>query len=234
MKTTKAFFLLLSLAPVVEAAYEWAGTFDLADNSHTWSMQADVNGDYPDPSMDLVFFVTADTSQSTIDANKAAGETLLTSDGCTVVQAGETIGPFDADNGSCYRLTVGVDPDSLFPMDTTDISGIVVFSQHHPIEFERDRHYLQDSAGVDIEPVVEEALDGGHDHDHDHDHDHAEHMTEESGQSCACAQSEYGFTIDCTDDQAMLDALAATKSNGCSADCTSDTCKKNYLILQVR
>ena len=45
------------------------------------------------------------------------------------------------------------------------MSGLAVFAQHVPIEFERDQHYLKDSSGTDIEPVAEEGS-GGHHHDH--------------------------------------------------------------------
>jgi len=52
-----------------------------------------------------------------------------------------------------------------------------VFAEHVPTEFENDMHYLQDAAGEDVEPLVEEG-GGGHDgHDHgrrrlDDGHDH--------------------------------------------------------------
>ena len=186
------------------------------------------DGTYPDPAMRMVFFVSADTSEAAIEANEATAEALLAAD-CPVVNAGETLGPFDPAGGSCYELTVGTEPDSFFPMDTTDVTGIVIFAQHVPIEFERDPHYLKDSAGVDIEPIAEEGADG-HAHDHDHGHGHGD----EEARSCACEAITMGFKIDCNDSKAMLDALSVTKTNGCSADCTSDLCRKNFLILQVQ
>ena len=42
--------------------------------------------------------------------------------------------------------------DSSYTIDTTGMSGLAVFAQHVPIEFERDQHYLKDSSGTDIEP----------------------------------------------------------------------------------
>ena len=36
------------------------------------------------------------------------------------------------------------------------------FAEHVPTEFENDMHYLQDAAGEDVEPLVEEG-GGGHD-----------------------------------------------------------------------
>ena len=47
---------------------------------------------------------------------------------------------------------------------------IAVFAQHVPTEFERDQHYLKDSAGTDIEPVAQEGADA-HAHDDHGDHD---------------------------------------------------------------
>lgn len=66
--------------------------------------------------------------------------------------------------------------------------------------------------------------DDGHDHEgHDHEHEH---------HPCACEAAEYGFEIDCTDTQAMLDALPILQSSGCANDCSSDECIKNFLIIQ--
>merc|ERR1711907_570376 len=60
--------------------------------------------------------------------------------------------------------------DSVFGIDATGISGLAVFAQHVPIEFERTIHYFFTASGVDIEPIAEiggipymyfECLDGG-------------------------------------------------------------------------
>ena len=72
--------------------------------------------------------------------------------------------------------------------------------------------------------VVVDGAEDSHDHGDDHDDDH--------GHSCACEAEELGFTIDCTNEMAMLSALTALKTNGCSTDCSSDTCVKNYYIVQ--
>ena len=53
-----------------------------------------------------------------------------------------------------------------------------VFAEHVPTEFENDMHYLQDAAGEDVEPLVEDGGDhAGHDHgrrrlDDNSGHDH--------------------------------------------------------------
>ena len=58
----------------------------------------------------------------------------------------------------------------------TKLTGYV-FAEHVPTEFENDMHYLQDAAGEDVEPLVEEGGHDGHDHgrrrlDDNSGHDH--------------------------------------------------------------
>merc|ERR1711862_901780 len=104
--------------------------------------------------MRLVFFSTATPTEDTLHALEEAGETLIEGD-CAIVTDGGTIGPITS-TGACFDLQVGGGDDSSYGIDTTGIAGIVVFAQHVPIEFERDRHYFYDSSSVDIEPVAEE------------------------------------------------------------------------------
>ena len=63
-------------------------------------------------------------------------------------------------------------------MDTAGITGLAIYAQHVPIEFERTQHYLKDSTGEDIEPIAEEGADG-HAHAHgdegEHNDGHEEH-----------------------------------------------------------
>merc|ERR1719171_1539878 len=73
---------------------------------------------------------------------------------CTIVDAGESMTP--AAEGSCFELHVGTGDDSTFTINTAGISGLAVYAQHVPIEFERDTHYLYDSSGTDIEPVAQD------------------------------------------------------------------------------
>uniref|UniRef100_A0A7S1BZH0 Uncharacterized protein n=1 Tax=Corethron hystrix TaxID=216773 RepID=A0A7S1BZH0_9STRA len=152
-----------------DGPFEWAGVFAVDDASHTWSMQK-VDGAYADPSMRLVFFSTATPNEDALHALEEAGGALIEGD-CAVVADGGTIGPITA-TGACFDLQVGAGDDSSYGIDTSGLAGIVVFAQHVPIEFERDRHYFYDSSSVDIEPVAEEG-GGGHGHGHGHD-DHEE------------------------------------------------------------
>merc|ERR1719265_2325940 len=45
---------------------------------------------------------------------------------------------------------------SLFTIDTTGVSGVVIFAEHVPTEFEATAHYLKDDHGDDIEPIAEQ------------------------------------------------------------------------------
>ena len=159
-------------------AFEWAGVFEISDNSHTWSMQK-VDGGYADPLMRIVIFPTSTPNEEAIHASEGVAETMIEGDSCTVVEDGESITPIAAE-GSCFELHVGTGDDSTYAIDTTGLTGITVFAQHVPTEFERDQHYLKDSAGADIEPVVQEGADA-HAHD-DHDDDHDDH--EDHGGVC--------------------------------------------------
>jgi hypothetical protein len=200
-----------------DAAFEWAGAFELAAASHTWSMQA-VDGAYADASMRLVFMPTDAATADGIEAVEEAGGSLLTGDTCTVIEAGESMGPLAAD-GSCFELHAGTTDDSEYTIDTTGISGVIIFAQHIPIEFERDRHYLYDASGTDVEPTAQEMAGGdhGHSHDHGHDHDHA-------GELCACAAGEpdHPFTLDCTDSAGF--AAAEALLVGASCEATEESC----------
>ena len=153
---------LAMLAAPALAEYEWSGAFDTSgDTTHTWSAQA-VDCAYADPTMKLVMIATTTPDAATLTAQADAMETLI--DGtCTTVTPGETMTP--TTSGVCYLLTFSTTADSsvgftdsTWPIDTTGVDGILFAGQHVPIEFERDTHYLYDSAGTDVEPIAE---DGG-------------------------------------------------------------------------
>ena len=175
-------------------AFEWAGVFEVSDNSHTWSMQK-VDGDYADPSMKIVIFPTSTPNEEAIHASEEDAETMIEGDSCTVVEDGESITSIAAE-GSCFELHVGTGDDSTYTIDTTGLTGITVFAQHVPTEFERDQHYLKDSAGADIEPVAQESS-GAHDHGH-HD-EHGDEGEIEAGEG----EEEFNY-----DPHSWLDPLA--------------------------
>ena len=159
-----------------DGAFEWAGIFDMAGDTHTWSMQK-VDGSYADQTMKLVLIPTESTAEATMHELESGVEALMDGD-CKVVEDGETMTPIMAD-GSCFDLHVGSGDDSTFTMNTAGISGLAIYAQHVPIEFERDQHYLKDAAGEDVEPNAEEGAEG-----HAHAHGDEEETEEEEEGVC--------------------------------------------------
>ena len=134
--------------------YEWAGIFNSADTSHTWTMQK-VGGDYADPEMWLVIIPTDTVTGANMETLEAGVAALVTA-GCVDTAAGATMTPVT--DGSCFNLQVdAANDDSTWTIDTTGLTGMAIYAQHVPTEFERDAHYLKDSSGTDIEPVAEPA-----------------------------------------------------------------------------
>ena len=113
--------------------------------------------------MRLVLIPTDTVTEEGLHGLEGGVEALIEGDSCTVVEDGESMTAI-APEGSCFELHVGTGDDSSYTIDTTGMSGLAVFAQHVPIEFERDQHYLKDSSGTDIEPVAQEGA-GEHDHD---------------------------------------------------------------------
>ena len=175
--------------------FEWAGIFEMNDATHTWSMQK-VDGDYADPTMRLVLIPTDTPTEDTMHGLESGVEALIEGD-CTVVEDGETMTTIAAE-GSCFELHVGTGDDSTFTIDTTGITGMSIYAQHVPTEFERDQHYLKDSAGTDIEPIAQEGA-GAHgdhgDHGDEHGDDHDDHDDE------MCHNTETHENYDSTEEE---------------------------------
>ncbi len=140
-----------------QSSFEWAGVFSLTGmtSPSKWSMQASADGNYPDQSMKVVIIPTTTPDEATMASLESAAETLVAGTCTPVADSGEMT---PAADGSCFTLNVGSGNDSEFDIVTTGLTGVVVFAQHVPIEFERDRHYFYDAAGTDIEPIAENAV----------------------------------------------------------------------------
>ena len=167
------FFILTEPA----APFEWAGIFELSDSTHNWNMQAVAGEDgtlvYADPSMRVVVIPTQSPNEPIMHSLEGSAGDMIEGDSCIILEDGGTMTPI-AENGSCFELHVGLGDDSSWTMDTQGMAGFAVFTAHSPYEFERDMHYLQDSAGADVEPIAEESS-GSHDHDHGgHGDDHGD------------------------------------------------------------
>ncbi|XRB16290.1 hypothetical protein RI054_12g61330 [Pseudoscourfieldia marina] len=206
-------------------AYEWAGTFNFSgDASHTWSMQA-VGGKYADPAMRLVFIPTTDTTEGAIKTHEAKAVGMMTGNSCAVTKPGST--SKIEQGGSCFEMTVGSADDSEFTLDTTGISGVVIYAQHVPTEFERNRHYLYDSKSTDIEPVAQIPSGGGGGHDHGHDHDHGH-----GSEPCGCISKEFGFALDCNKTEVIQAAVNYLQDENCKNNKTPE-CIRNFYIFQA-
>ena len=213
-----------------DAGYEWSGVFATDANEHTWLMQANSTGQYPDKTMKLVIFAldatpTYDNAAATLTSKANTAVTLMAST-CTNLTAGQTITPQSA--GSCVNLVTGTTEDSSWTIVTTNVKGLAIFAEHVPIEFERDTHFLR--AGTDdIECKAEKSPGGG-----GHDHGHGDEEEEEEKESCACAAGKLGFSIDCTNQAAITAAITYLSTHGiCSSCAPSDECKKQFAILQT-
>ena len=66
--------------------FEWAGVFEIADSSHTWTMQK-VDGAYADPSMRLVLIPTDAATEEAMEAAEEGVGEMIEGDSCTVIEA---------------------------------------------------------------------------------------------------------------------------------------------------
>ena len=143
------------------AAFEWAGIFEVSGATHTFTLQQ-VGGSYAEDHMKVVMLPTSSPTESTLHTLESEAEHSF-EETCTEVEPGETITPAE---DACFELHLE-GTDSAFTIDTSGLSGLAIFTEHNPSEFERDTHYLTDSSGADVEAVaiIDEDTDhSGHDH----------------------------------------------------------------------
>merc|ERR1712086_781960 len=140
--------------PTWTQPFEWIGVFDTSgDTTHTWLAQK-VNGKYADPTMKLVMIATHTPTAATMQSLEGDAAVLIEGN-CTYVSSGATLTP--TTSGVCYNLMFdSASNDSTFTLNTAGVAGIVFAAEHEPTEFERDTHYLYDSAGADIEPIAQD------------------------------------------------------------------------------
>jgi hypothetical protein len=195
-------------------AFEWAGVFPMADTTHTWSMQKTGTPlAYADPAMKLALVPVSAATKAKMEEVENKGANLVAGT-CTDVADKGTMKPDAA--GSCFNLKVGTGDDSTFTIDSTGLTALAVFAQHVPIEFERDKHYLYDSANKDIEPAAEESAGPGHDHGHRRlaDIDAALHTYEDACDPVGC-YVEGGGCAAGTPDLTKLDTLKDRAGKKC-------------------
>jgi hypothetical protein len=145
-----------------EEPYEWGGMFEGSSENYFWVAQK-VEGAYAEPTLKMVVVATDSTSEDDFEAAQETAETLLEAGGCTAVAAGGTITPSAS---ACIELTFdSSDYESKFVLSALGAdSGVAIFTEHSPSEFEANSHYLRDEDGHDVEPVhstdEEEAFKG--------------------------------------------------------------------------
>ena len=127
--------------------WEWAGTFATPGSSYVWTAQNVKQEDdtyaYADPAMKIVVLPATASNMEALEAAEAeAGHAFETT--CVDIAEG---GTFAAQEDVCYKLTFNPNKHtSTFTINTASASNVVIFAEHFPTEFERDLHYLHDSA----------------------------------------------------------------------------------------
>jgi len=128
--------------------FEWAGIFATPEDMYYWSAEK-VGGRYADPSIRFVLLPATGADQATLESFRAAGSAAIQGV-CTPVDGSGTLTPA---NATCLRLVFDDSAHlTLFKINTSAVSNVAIFSEHFPVEFERNSHYLKDVAGQDIEP----------------------------------------------------------------------------------
>ena len=126
----------------------------------------------------VIMSVSEDTEEALHDA-EADADALFEAGSCTEVDVGDAA--FVPSTSGCYELHFDTSADtSTYDIDVSGADHIVIFTEHNPVEFESDTHFLLTAAGEDIEAehtVPEGDDDGhaGHDHGGSEDDAHAGH-----------------------------------------------------------
>lgn len=154
-----------------EEAFEWAGIFSTSAATYTWTAQK-VNGAYAASTMKMVVLPATTITEAALHLLETeAGHGFAAT--CTVVEPTETI---TAMEDACYELHMEGATQSTFTIATGGASGIAIFTEHLPSEFEDDTHYLRSLGGSDVDPVATIDESTSHDdHDHDDDDDDDDH-----------------------------------------------------------
>ena len=141
-------------------AFEWAGVFDVAAGTYTWSF-AKVDGDYADPAMKMIILESDD-----IESSEELAESLLESDNVESKTDGNTLVAKEV----AYLLNFDDSKDmTIFSVDIAKDGKYAFFTEHMPFEFEADEHFFKDASRDDVEPIMEEP-ESGHGHHHHHHH----------------------------------------------------------------
>lgn len=141
-------------------AFEWAGVFDVAAGTYTWSF-AKVDGDYADPAMKMIILESDD-----IESSEELAESLLESDNIESKNDGNELVAKEV----AYLLNFDESKEmTVFSVNIGKDGKYVFFTEHMPFEFEADEHFFKDVSRHDVEPIMQEP-DAGDGHGHHHHH----------------------------------------------------------------
>ena len=134
-------------------AFEWAGTFDVSDYDSVYWVAQKVDGDYADPTMDIVVMSTTSASEKALEDAEEIADPLLGGDSCTSWTGASALTP---SSNSCYNLVFASTAfETIYEIHTAGLDYLAIFAEHFPTAFERTTHYLISSDGDDVEPVHE-------------------------------------------------------------------------------
>ena len=148
-------------------SFQWAGSFPVTNDSvHNLFLQ-DIAGSevshIPNATMKVVVYPTPDTPdlEARKYAAKKAKELMMddVSQNCRPMRAGQTmVAPLGYE--TCFTLQLNDNNDTLFYIDTHQISNLVLFTEYAPwCEFHRKDYFFQDSMGEVIPPTYETIFD---------------------------------------------------------------------------
>jgi zinc transporter ZupT len=135
--------------------WEWAGLFELGAGKYTWSCSRNSEGRYAESELQLLIVPAEEASQHGLEEAETAAEAKWGKAAVEVAQGGAVpIGSWahlEMDEGTWV---------THFRISPSSAGAYAFFTNHLPIEFEKDFHYLKDEQGEDVEPVVEESSHG--------------------------------------------------------------------------
>ncbi|KAL9139520.1 Zinc transporter ZIP12 [Amphidinium carterae] len=135
------------------AVWEWAGVFELdAAETYIWSASKGEGGSYADAEMQMLIMPTDHADSHGIEEKEAEAMTLWEASNIAELNSGDTI-PVGT---SVHLVFNPASWMSTYTITVPQSGAYVFFTQHFPVEFEKEFHYLKNDHGDDIEPGAEE------------------------------------------------------------------------------
>mmetsp|Transcript_32434 Transcript_32434/g.60324 ORF Transcript_32434/g.60324 Transcript_32434/m.60324 type:complete len:455 (-) Transcript_32434:403-1767(-) len=215
-------------------AIEYGGSFTLMPNvGYTWQAQKTgcplTQQSYADPTMKFIIVELTNTSRAALMAAEEAAEELLEAQNLPVVRSTNQI-PVGTAVTLEFDQSVGTSqfPISVEPSANNPNNAYGIFTEHGPLEFEFDQHYLIDSDGTDVEP---EALMAEGDGEHAHGHSE-ECVLPTDRPDCGCTNAG---TLNCGDPDDVLRSFEYLENNACSEQCNcyQEGCRDAFFVVDM-